>query len=211
MKRFRSISKIGIIAIALISSVSLLFYGCSSAVSSSISTEYQEVNETNTNSIRKFATASEPIEKSKAAEIDKLMGSLVEDSSSTTEIDPTPIPTATPSPTSTPIPSPTPTPIPTPVPEPDPEPEYEPEPEYYYEEPDYYYEEPEPEEDYYYETEPEYYYEPEPEDTEEMVWVSRTGECYHNNPNCSNMKNPDYMTLSEAEDLGRRPCKKCYG
>lgn len=45
---------------------------------------------------------------------------------------------------------------------------------------------------------------------ERMVWVSRTGTKYHSNPNCSNMKNPAHMTQSEAEDLGRTPCSKCY-
>lgn len=42
------------------------------------------------------------------------------------------------------------------------------------------------------------------------VYVSRTGECYHSNPNCSNMKSPLYMTIDEAEARGRRPCSKCY-
>lgn len=45
---------------------------------------------------------------------------------------------------------------------------------------------------------------------EQMVWVSRTGTKYHSNPNCSNMKNPAHMTQSEAENLGRTPCSKCY-
>jgi len=45
---------------------------------------------------------------------------------------------------------------------------------------------------------------------EQMVWVSRTGSCYHSNPNCSNMKDPWEVPLSQAENMGRRACKKCY-
>ena len=45
---------------------------------------------------------------------------------------------------------------------------------------------------------------------EQMVWVSRTGKKYHSNQNCSNMKNPDHMTQSDAEAKGRTPCSKCY-
>lgn len=44
----------------------------------------------------------------------------------------------------------------------------------------------------------------------EMVWIPRTGSKYHNNPNCSNMKNPSQVTLQEAIDQGYEPCKKCY-
>lgn len=45
---------------------------------------------------------------------------------------------------------------------------------------------------------------------EEMVWVSGSGNKYHSNPNCSNMKNPSQITLSEAQARGKEPCKKCY-
>ena len=45
---------------------------------------------------------------------------------------------------------------------------------------------------------------------EQMVWVSRTGDCYHSYSGCSNMSNPWYMSLSEARIMGRRPCQKCY-
>lgn len=45
---------------------------------------------------------------------------------------------------------------------------------------------------------------------EQMVWVSGSGSCYHSNPNCSNMKNPWEVPLSQAENMGRRACKKCY-
>ena len=58
---------------------------------------------------------------------------------------------------------------------------------------------------------------PTPQPTEEpasqsnVVWLSRTGEKYHNNPNCGNMKTPIESTLDEAIASGREPCKKCYG
>lgn len=45
---------------------------------------------------------------------------------------------------------------------------------------------------------------------EQMVWVSGSGSCYHSNPNCSNMRNPWEVPLSQAENMGRRACKKCY-
>lgn len=45
---------------------------------------------------------------------------------------------------------------------------------------------------------------------EEMVWVTANGKRYHSDQNCSNMTNPDEIPLSEAEDLGYTPCKKCY-
>ena len=44
---------------------------------------------------------------------------------------------------------------------------------------------------------------------EETVWVPRTGHKYHNNPNCSNMKNPTPMPRSQAEK-SYDPCSKCY-
>ena len=50
----------------------------------------------------------------------------------------------------------------------------------------------------------------EPERQEEMVWIPRTGSKYHNNPSCSNMKNPSQVTLDEAIRQGYEPCKKCY-
>ena len=39
---------------------------------------------------------------------------------------------------------------------------------------------------------------------------SGNGTKYHSNPNCSNMKNPIEISLSEAEARGYEPCKKCY-
>ena len=45
---------------------------------------------------------------------------------------------------------------------------------------------------------------------EEMVWIPRTGSKYHSNPECSRMKDPSHVTLSEAESRGYTPCSKCY-
>lgn len=48
---------------------------------------------------------------------------------------------------------------------------------------------------------------------EQTVWLSATGEKYHNKPNCGNM-NPDKarkVSLSQALAEGRQPCKKCFG
>ena len=47
---------------------------------------------------------------------------------------------------------------------------------------------------------------------EEQVWVSATGEKYHNKPNCGRM-NPDkarQMSRSDAEAQGLEPCSKCF-
>ena len=44
----------------------------------------------------------------------------------------------------------------------------------------------------------------------EMVWIPRTGHKYHSNPNCSNMKNPSQVSLSQAISMGYDACKKCY-
>lgn len=44
----------------------------------------------------------------------------------------------------------------------------------------------------------------------EMVYVSRTGSKYHSNQYCSNMSNPEYMTIEAAINLGRTACKNCY-
>ncbi len=45
---------------------------------------------------------------------------------------------------------------------------------------------------------------------EQMVWIPRTGSCYHSNEYCSNMKNPSQVSLSMAKRLGYRACSKCY-
>ena len=51
---------------------------------------------------------------------------------------------------------------------------------------------------------------PTPEANGQTVYVSRTGSKYHSNPNCSNMKNPNSMTMEEAQAKGLEACKKCY-
>lgn len=43
-----------------------------------------------------------------------------------------------------------------------------------------------------------------------MVWISDSGSKYHSHPSCSNMNNPVQVTVSEAQAMGRTPCKKCY-
>ena len=45
---------------------------------------------------------------------------------------------------------------------------------------------------------------------EQMVWISQSGSKYHSNSSCSNMKNPTQITISEAQNRGLEPCKKCY-
>lgn len=42
------------------------------------------------------------------------------------------------------------------------------------------------------------------------VWLSRTGIKYHITDDCSNMKDPIPVSLMEAIDVGRTPCKNCY-
>lgn len=51
----------------------------------------------------------------------------------------------------------------------------------------------------------------EPYQYEEMVWIPRSGSRYHSNPECSGMKDPQEVPLSEAEAQGYTPCQKCYG
>lgn len=43
-----------------------------------------------------------------------------------------------------------------------------------------------------------------------MVWVNGTGKKYHRRSDCSNMKNAYQVTVEEAENMGKDPCKKCY-
>lgn len=51
----------------------------------------------------------------------------------------------------------------------------------------------------------------EPEQNEEMVWVPvHGGTKYHSYSSCSNMKDPVYITLSEAVAYGYTPCSKCW-
>ena len=47
--------------------------------------------------------------------------------------------------------------------------------------------------------------------SEVMVWIpTKGGKKYHTRPECSNMIDPDKVTLSEAEALGFTPCKRCH-
>ena len=58
--------------------------------------------------------------------------------------------------------------------------------------------------------------EPDPEETdlpqsqETMVWIPKSGSKYHRDPECSNMKDPAQVSLSQAESMGYTPCKKCW-
>ena len=45
---------------------------------------------------------------------------------------------------------------------------------------------------------------------EEMVWLSRTGKCYHCKRTCSNMKDPIQVPLSEVLRKNKTACTKCY-
>ena len=42
------------------------------------------------------------------------------------------------------------------------------------------------------------------------VWIPATGSKYHSTSTCSGMKNPQYVTISQAISAGYTPCKKCY-
>lgn len=44
---------------------------------------------------------------------------------------------------------------------------------------------------------------------EPMVWISGSGTKYHSRSSCSNMRDPWQVTISEAQSIGRTPCKKC--
>lgn len=46
---------------------------------------------------------------------------------------------------------------------------------------------------------------------EEMVWIPTNGGTkYHSRSSCSNMDNPQQVTVSQAESRGFTPCKKCH-
>ncbi len=47
--------------------------------------------------------------------------------------------------------------------------------------------------------------------SEITVWIPTNGGTkYHARSSCSNMKNPQEVTLSKAQNLGYTACKKCY-
>lgn len=46
---------------------------------------------------------------------------------------------------------------------------------------------------------------------EEMVWIPTNGGTkYHSRSSCSNMDNPQKVTVSQAESRGFTPCKRCH-
>ena len=50
-----------------------------------------------------------------------------------------------------------------------------------------------------------------PVQTETLVWIpTNGGEKYHRTSGCSNMVNPQQVTLSEAQARGFTACKRCY-
>lgn len=50
------------------------------------------------------------------------------------------------------------------------------------------------------------------ESSSSMVWIpTNGGKKYHSHSGCSNMKNPQKVSLSKAKNLGFTACKKCYG
>ena len=44
----------------------------------------------------------------------------------------------------------------------------------------------------------------------DIVWLSKTGDKYHIDSTCGNMKDPVESTLEEAIAQGRTACSKCY-
>ena len=50
---------------------------------------------------------------------------------------------------------------------------------------------------------------PEPQPEPVKVWVTQSGKKYHNDPNCSNIKNAIHIPLVNAEAQGYTPCSKC--
>jgi len=52
--------------------------------------------------------------------------------------------------------------------------------------------------------------EPKNDNDDIYVWIPRTGAKYHSRASCSNMRNPYYVTLTEAIDRGYTKCKKCW-
>lgn len=41
------------------------------------------------------------------------------------------------------------------------------------------------------------------------VWISGSGSKYHSKSDCSGMESPTEITLQEALDMGKEPCKRC--
>ncbi len=45
---------------------------------------------------------------------------------------------------------------------------------------------------------------------EEEVWIAEDSDVYHSDPDCSDMEDPEQITLEQAEKDGYKPCKKCH-
>ncbi len=50
----------------------------------------------------------------------------------------------------------------------------------------------------------------EPDASGGKVWIPQSGSKYHRAADCSGMKDPRQVTLSEAEAQGATPCSRCY-
>ncbi len=48
------------------------------------------------------------------------------------------------------------------------------------------------------------------DEQDNLVWIPTSGKKYHKTSDCSNMKSPSHVLLSEAMSLGYEPCKRCY-
>lgn len=48
------------------------------------------------------------------------------------------------------------------------------------------------------------------EDPVVYVWIPSSGSKYHSKAGCSNMDNPQKVTLDEAKAMGYTACKRCY-
>ena len=46
--------------------------------------------------------------------------------------------------------------------------------------------------------------------TTTYVYITASGSCYHSSSTCSNMNNPQEVTLDYAETHGYKPCSKCW-
>lgn len=46
----------------------------------------------------------------------------------------------------------------------------------------------------------------------DMVWIAGSGDGtkYHNDPSCSNMRNPVQVSIADAQSRGYEACKRCY-
>lgn len=44
----------------------------------------------------------------------------------------------------------------------------------------------------------------------QLVWIPRTGEKYHSYAGCCGMDNPSKVTITEAQNMGYKPCSNCW-